>query len=80
MLMVSFLVGVYYNVIIAWVLFYLFASFRADIPWRHCDPAWATNHCLEGARPTGKTSFLYTIENRVCTTIASDLLKFDGSI
>ena len=59
MLMVSFLVGVYYNVIIAWVLFYLFASFRADIPWRHCDPSWASKYCLEGPRPSGRYFLVY---------------------
>ena len=49
--MVSFLVSIYYNVIIAWVLFYMFASFRSDVPWRTCDPEWATKYCFVGARP-----------------------------
>eukprot|EP00111_Clytia_hemisphaerica_P016317 TCONS_00048314-protein len=74
MLMVSFLVGVYYNVIIAWVLFYLFASFRADIPWRHCDPTWATKYCLEGPRPSGNGSLFNTT-----TGMLSCLKGFDLS-
>ena len=33
---VSFLVGLYYNVIIMWCLFYLFNSFTAVLPWSEC--------------------------------------------
>ena len=45
--MVSWLVSVYYNVIMAWVIYYLFASFRKEVPWKHCDPAWASPSCRE---------------------------------
>ncbi|XP_076005964.1 sodium-dependent neutral amino acid transporter B(0)AT1-like [Genypterus blacodes] len=33
---VSFLVGMYYNTIIAWVLWYFFNSFQSPLPWSHC--------------------------------------------
>ncbi len=49
MLIVSFLVAIYYNVIIAWCLYYLFESFRSDVPWRHCRNKWNTKNCVEGA-------------------------------
>eukprot|EP00794_Sanderia_malayensis_P013971 gene13971-15428_t len=49
MLVVSFLVAIYYNVIIAWCLYYLFESFRSDVPWRHCKNKWNTKHCVEGS-------------------------------
>ena len=69
MLMVSFLVSVYYNVIIAWVLFYLFASFRPDVPWRDCDPAWASKYCLKGARPSGLCLLLFILlANKIFAT------------
>ena len=29
-------IGVYYNIIIAWTIHYLFASFTTDLPWQHC--------------------------------------------
>ncbi|XP_055013273.1 sodium-dependent neutral amino acid transporter B(0)AT1-like isoform X2 [Boleophthalmus pectinirostris] len=33
---VSFLVGMYYNTIIAWVLWYFFHSFQSPLPWSQC--------------------------------------------
>ncbi|KAM9308238.1 sodium-dependent neutral amino acid transporter B(0)AT3-like [Gastrophryne carolinensis] len=35
-LLVSFLVGVYYNTIIAWILWYFFNSFQDPLPWSYC--------------------------------------------
>ncbi|CAL8102338.1 unnamed protein product [Orchesella dallaii] len=33
---VAFLVGLYYNVIITWCFFYLFNSFKSELPWATC--------------------------------------------
>ncbi|CAF1064259.1 unnamed protein product [Rotaria sordida] len=41
----AFLVTVYYNIIIAWCLFYFFASFRRKLPWSDCDNWWNTESC-----------------------------------
>lgn len=35
-LLVSFLVGLYYNTIMAWILWYLFNSFQNTLPWSQC--------------------------------------------
>nr|XP_056718480.1 sodium-dependent neutral amino acid transporter B(0)AT1 [Euleptes europaea] len=35
-LLVSFLVGLYYNTIIAWVMWYFFNSFQEPLPWSGC--------------------------------------------
>uniref|UniRef100_UPI003AAF027F sodium-dependent neutral amino acid transporter B(0)AT3-like n=1 Tax=Centroberyx gerrardi TaxID=166262 RepID=UPI003AAF027F len=35
-LLVSFLVGLFYNTILAWVLWYFFHSFQNPLPWRDC--------------------------------------------
>ncbi|XP_030597129.1 inactive sodium-dependent neutral amino acid transporter B(0)AT3 [Archocentrus centrarchus] len=35
-LLVSFLVGVFYNTILAWVLWYFFHSFQEPLPWSTC--------------------------------------------
>ncbi|BFZ16051.1 hypothetical protein BsWGS_19090 [Bradybaena similaris] len=46
MVIVSWLISLYYNVIIAQVLFYLFASFTNELPWTTCSTEWHTNSCL----------------------------------
>lgn len=33
---VSFLVSIFYNTILAWVLWYFFHSFQNPLPWSHC--------------------------------------------
>lgn len=33
---VSFMVGLYYNTIIAWVMWYFFNSFEDPLPWSEC--------------------------------------------
>lgn len=42
MFIVSALVSIYYNMIIAWAFFYLFASFTDELPWQSCGD-WSTN-------------------------------------
>jgi solute carrier family 6 amino acid transporter-like protein 5/7/9/14 len=33
---VSILVALYYNMIMAWTIYYLFASFTSELPWASC--------------------------------------------
>ncbi|CAH3024762.1 unnamed protein product [Porites evermanni] len=42
-------ISIYYNVILAWVLFYLFASFQSTLPWSHCNNEWNTPNCVDYA-------------------------------
>uniref|UniRef100_A0A8D3BGM8 Transporter n=1 Tax=Scophthalmus maximus TaxID=52904 RepID=A0A8D3BGM8_SCOMX len=35
-MLVSFLVGLYYNTLIAWIIWYLFNSFQSPLPWTQC--------------------------------------------
>lgn len=46
MVMVSAIVCVYYNVIVAWTLYFLYMSFRAVLPWSTCDNEWNTVNCV----------------------------------
>ncbi|VDI80717.1 Hypothetical predicted protein, partial [Mytilus galloprovincialis] len=39
-------VGMYYNTVIAWAVYYLFASFRSEVPWSHCNNTWNTADCV----------------------------------
>ena len=69
MLVVCFLISVYYNVIIAWILFFLFDSFRADVPWRNCDHEWDSPKCAQALSVNGngtKTIISRGLEKTVC--------------
>lgn len=37
--------NIYYIVVLAWGLFYLFNSFRNPLPWSTCDNEWNTENC-----------------------------------
>ena len=43
MVIVSAMVAIYYNMIIGWALYYLFASFTSELPWEECDPDWGSD-------------------------------------
>ena len=42
MFVVSFLIGIYYNMVVAWSLRYLWASLTSVLPWTTCDNEWNT--------------------------------------
>uniref|UniRef100_T1KSR7 Transporter n=1 Tax=Tetranychus urticae TaxID=32264 RepID=T1KSR7_TETUR len=45
--LIAFYVDFYYNVIIAWALYFFFASFSTELPWTRCNNLWNTNNCSE---------------------------------
>ncbi|XP_046391075.1 sodium-dependent serotonin transporter [Ischnura elegans] len=40
--------GMYYNTIIGWAVYYLFASFTSELPWTTCNNTWNTANCTPG--------------------------------
>ncbi|XP_030831959.1 sodium- and chloride-dependent neutral and basic amino acid transporter B(0+)-like [Strongylocentrotus purpuratus] len=76
MVIASAYVGIYYNVIIMYTIYYLFASFTSDLPWTHCDRSWNTIYCsslYEACVGENTTlSDMIIISNGSCTNI-SDL-------
>ncbi|XP_028680947.2 sodium- and chloride-dependent taurine transporter [Erpetoichthys calabaricus] len=52
------LLNVYYIVILAWGLYYLFQSFRSELPWAKCDQEWNTPSCVEDTFWQNKTLWL----------------------
>ncbi|KAM4539741.1 sodium-dependent neutral amino acid transporter B(0)AT1-like [Odontesthes bonariensis] len=59
-LLVSFLVGMYYNTIMAWIMWYLFNSFQDPLPWSQCPlNANRTGLVEECARSTTTDYFWY---------------------
>ena len=47
MLFVSFLVVIYYNMIIAWTLFYTFAGMQSTLPWEFCGNDYNSMNCYK---------------------------------
>ncbi|XP_013363163.1 PREDICTED: sodium- and chloride-dependent neutral and basic amino acid transporter B(0+) isoform X3 [Chinchilla lanigera] len=45
MVLISVFVSIYYNVIIAYSIYYLFASLQSSLPWKFCSPPWADENC-----------------------------------
>ncbi|KAL4227005.1 sodium neurotransmitter symporter (SNF) [Mactra antiquata] len=45
MMISSFITSGYYCMIIAWCVFYFFASFTSELPWSTCDQHWNTEDC-----------------------------------
>ncbi|XP_006824369.1 sodium- and chloride-dependent GABA transporter 1-like [Saccoglossus kowalevskii] len=43
---ISGLLDIYYIIIIAWTLYYLFASFASKLPWETCSHPWNTIYCV----------------------------------
>ncbi|XP_048462621.1 sodium- and chloride-dependent taurine transporter-like [Rhincodon typus] len=41
------LLNVYYIVILAWGLYYLFQTFQSELPWATCGHTWNTKNCIE---------------------------------
>uniref|UniRef100_A0A4W5QFL4 Transporter n=1 Tax=Hucho hucho TaxID=62062 RepID=A0A4W5QFL4_9TELE len=58
MVLVSTLVGIYYNVIIAYSLYYMFASFQSPLPWSDCF-YWSNSNC--SLTPRGTCFIMYLV-------------------
>ncbi|ELU16289.1 hypothetical protein CAPTEDRAFT_222696 [Capitella teleta] len=63
MVLVSGIVCIYYNVIMAWALYYVYATFRTigtgQVPWDSCGNWWNTDRCLR--RSGGLTETLFNV-------------------
>ena len=66
MIIIAALVAIYYNVIIAWTIYYLIRSFTTEaLPWSTCGHEWNTERCYN-------ESMNYTKEERDNLTRPSD--------
>ncbi|PSN52584.1 Sodium- and chloride-dependent glycine transporter 2 [Blattella germanica] len=59
-LVVITLITIYYQVIIAWTIFYIFATFSSTLGWGSCDHDFNTEECYSG------------FENAKCLDLAND--------
>ncbi|XP_033126430.1 sodium- and chloride-dependent glycine transporter 1-like isoform X2 [Anneissia japonica] len=46
MVVITAMVCCYYNIVISYTIFFLFASFTSELPWKSCDHEWNTDKCL----------------------------------
>lgn len=72
MVIISAIVCVYYNVIIAWTLYYFVRSFAWELPWSHCNNPWNTERCFVRWSDNGNESLasnVTTVVSTVATTV-----------
>ena len=57
------LVAVYYNVIIAKALYYIFGSFTVELPWANCGHDWNTDECSDTSpRSSSEKELFYVLK------------------
>ncbi|XP_023313152.1 sodium-dependent noradrenaline transporter-like [Anoplophora glabripennis] len=61
--LVAFYVSFYYNVILAWALYFLASSISAELPWMHCNNTWNTEKCWESMGSNGSSLRLNIFDN-----------------
>ncbi|XP_074243595.1 sodium-dependent neutral amino acid transporter B(0)AT1 isoform X1 [Saimiri boliviensis] len=70
-MIVSFVVGLYYNTIIAWVMWYFFNSFQEPLPWSQCPlKENKTGYVDECARSSPVDYFWYRETLNISTSIS----------
>nr|CAH8873456.1 unnamed protein product [Trichobilharzia regenti] len=50
MVILSWLLVIYYQIVVAHCLYYFCASFTSVLPWTYCDPAWSSPQCMDAFR------------------------------
>ncbi|XP_014241849.1 sodium-dependent noradrenaline transporter [Cimex lectularius] len=59
---VAFFVSFYYNVIIAWALYFFVGSMHKELPWLFCNNTWNSPDCISYQGPDNQTKENYTRE------------------
>ena len=62
MISVSLLIGLYYNVVISYCIYYFFASMTNELPWTKCDNAWNTVSCVTSSIVKNRTLLNITMQ------------------
>ena len=52
----AYIVAFYYNIIIGWSFFYLFASFTSKLPWTSCHNDFNSDNCWQIDWDTNSTA------------------------
>ncbi|XP_014679011.1 PREDICTED: sodium-dependent proline transporter-like, partial [Priapulus caudatus] len=54
---VSALIGLYYNVIVAYCLVYMISSMTSELPWSDCNNDWNSDVCISNSTGEENTTF-----------------------
>ncbi|XP_062600633.1 sodium- and chloride-dependent glycine transporter 1-like [Saccostrea cucullata] len=77
MVVLTGIVSTYYNVILAWALYYFGMSFFPKLPWTSCDNDWNTEFCeLRGMNSSLPNYTLFTKDDNVNITLPSSAEEF----
>ncbi|XP_052782132.1 sodium- and chloride-dependent glycine transporter 1-like [Mya arenaria] len=86
MVLVSAMTSMYYNMVLAWAIYYMFASFRSVLPWTDCDPRTTKNNewcsgnvpraaCTEDSQVKAANGTCWSAEGDMVGVWDDDLLK-----
>ncbi|XP_050417113.1 sodium- and chloride-dependent glycine transporter 1 [Patella vulgata] len=80
MVIISGIVCIYYNIIIAWTLYYLFVSMQSVLPWSNCDNDWNTEQCA--LREHGNNTILsnYSTNGNFTTLFNDTFTSINGTV
>uniref|UniRef100_A0A3P9LHX7 Transporter n=1 Tax=Oryzias latipes TaxID=8090 RepID=A0A3P9LHX7_ORYLA len=71
-MLVSFLIGLYYNTLMAWIMWYLFNSFQDPLPWTQCPLTEnSTEYVPECQRSSTVDYYFYRETLNISTSIAN---------
>jgi len=65
-------IGLYYNIVICWIIYYFFASMTSVLPWARCDHSWNTEYCVT-SRELSNITGNYTLPGTNITVPKSQL-------
>ncbi|KAK4300372.1 hypothetical protein Pmani_027416 [Petrolisthes manimaculis] len=79
--LVAYFVSFYYNVIIAWSIHFVYASFSYELPWTSCNHTWNTENCWDGItsqEPRPNISNLMSPSEEYFNYVVLQMDKSDG--
>lgn len=80
MCMVSLVVSIYYNIIVAYTIYYLFSSMQATLPWTQCKPVSVLKGSCLVVCKSGTTYKFCLLMSRCVVTVRYDCLLMRRSV
>ncbi|XP_033097599.1 sodium- and chloride-dependent neutral and basic amino acid transporter B(0+)-like [Anneissia japonica] len=71
MVLVSIFIGVYYNVILTYTIYYTISSFTNTLPWIGCGHKWNTDMCYGLYEDCLRTGHSIMTDNNTCVDVSS---------